>query len=64
MANMFAQAEALALASPPSRSARRARPTGSSPSWGFEATADHTLLADRLTPATLGKLVALTSTAC
>ena len=60
MANVFAQTEALAFGKTPSRWKPRARRMGSSPHRVFEGNRpSNTILAERLTPETLGKLVAL-----
>ena len=61
LANVFAQGEALAFGKTRGGSARpRARPTGWSPTGRFEGNRpSNTILLPRLTPAALGKLVAL-----
>jgi glucose-6-phosphate isomerase len=60
MANLFAQSEALAFGKTPAEVAAEGTPDWLVPHRTFEGNRpSSTLLADRLTPETLGKLVAL-----
>ena len=59
MANVFAQAEALAFGKTREKSRLKARRLAGAPPRLRGQSASNTILADRLTPATLGKLVAL-----
>jgi glucose-6-phosphate isomerase len=60
MANVFAQAEALAFGKTPEEVAAEGTPAWLVPHRVFEGNRpSNTILAERLTPATLGKLVAL-----
>jgi glucose-6-phosphate isomerase len=60
LANLFAQAEALAFGKTPEQVKAEGTPDGLAPHRVFEGNRpSNTILADRLTPETLGKLIAL-----